>query len=131
MAFTHTITKTYRGSANADITASITVTNDTELNFDGTVASVTTDAEIDWAATRANLKSLCLYSDVAITVKTNSSGSPVDTITMTAGQSIVWSLVADGLTACPFSANVTKLYVTNAGAGAAAFKIRALAHQSV
>lgn len=59
-----------------------------------------------------------------LTIKTNSSSVPDDTITLADGEAILWSLAADGAGKCPFSADVTTLYVTNAGSTASVLDIR-------
>jgi len=55
----------------------------------------------------------------------------LDTISLAAGQSLVWNLSIDGLSALPFTANTDAFYVTNAsGTDTAVLKIRALADQT-
>jgi hypothetical protein len=129
MAFTHTIARTYNDGIS-NIGGLETVSNDTVFSFDGALA-INGTRQVDLAFTQANLKSLCLYSDRAVTVKTNSSGSPQDTIALVAGQALVWSLAHDTLTNCPFSDDVTVLFVVVPSGGSAAnFKVRAIADQS-
>lgn len=129
--FTNTIARTYNDGLS-NIGGLESVSGDTTINFDGTCAgNATPSTEIDVAFTRANLKSLCLYSDKAVEIWTNAaSGGAQDDITLPAGQALVWSLATDGLDACPFSGNVTKLYVHVVGAAAATLKVRALADQT-
>ncbi len=129
MSISHTIIRSYRDQSGNLITGSSTITDDTELNTSVVITAGATNHEVDWSATRANLQSLCLFTDQAITIKTNSSGSPTDTISMNANQEIAWGLAVDSLSRCPFSADVTKLYITNAGANNANVQIRAIAHQ--
>lgn len=130
MAFTHTILHSYRDSSATTITGTESVSADTEINYDGSVAGETTNYEVDWGVTRANLKSVGIFCDKAITIKTNDSGSPQETITIAAGQQRIWSLATDTITLCPFSNNITKLYITNSTAGAASVKVRALCDQT-
>ena len=129
--FTHTISRTYRDSSGTAITGTDTITDDQELNLDVAIIANQTDLEIDWTMTRANAKCLSISCDQAITIKTNSSGAPDDTVTLIAGQNRVWALVSDGLGAIPFNGDssthkVTKLYVTNTTA--CNLKIRCLSH---
>lgn len=130
MSITHVITRKYADTSPNALQKADTVTGNAESNIDASVP-VAANNLIAWTATRANLLSLCLCSDVAVTVYTNaaSTGSPQDTIPLVAGQTLVWVLATDGLSKCPFSGNVTAVYVTNAAGGVAAFKIRAVMNQ--
>lgn len=47
----------------------------------------------------------------AITIKTNSSGSPQETFTLAANEFICWD-VDDPTAECPFAGDVTALYIT-------------------
>ncbi len=85
-------------------------TSDTDTNFVGTFNAGASNSEIDIAATLANLKALYLYADQDMTVKTNSAGSPADTIALKAKKQIVWN--TDSFSAKPYTTNVTKLYVS-------------------
>jgi hypothetical protein len=131
MAFTHILSRSFADTSKVTISDVDTITDDTELNFDGTVASGGSNVQIHWAATVANLKSVAIYSDQAITIYTNdvSGGSPQDTIAVKAGQVIVWTLATEGSGKIPFAGNVTTIYVTNPGGTIANVKIRAIAHQ--
>lgn len=125
MAITHTITRNYKDQSPNAIQLVEAISGNTENNYDGSIA-VGANTLVPWATTRANLRSLLISSDVAITVFTNnpSGSSPQDTIPIAAGQSLIWTLATDLIARCPFSANVTAIYVTNAAGGASAFKIR-------
>jgi hypothetical protein len=128
MSITHTIVRSYKDQGSTAISASETPTGNTENNVDVSVV-VGTDIAFAWAAVRANLQSLCISSDRALTIETNSSSAPTDTIVLIGGQALVWTLAKDGLSRCPFSASVTSLFFTNASGGTAALKIRALLNQ--
>jgi len=68
---------------------------------------------------RANIKSVLIYSNTTVTLKTNSSSSPAETITITGGgPAFSWAL-ACGIT-LPFSANLTAFYWTNGSSTVAA-----------
>src|SRR5690242_1094873 len=129
MAFNHTIQRIYNDGIT-NVTSSESVSNDTQINFDGSIAGGSTNAQLNLAFTKANMKSLCLWCDRALTIKTNSTGSPQDTISLTANQAIVWSHAHDGDSACPFSDDVTTIYVTLAAGAAATFKLRSILDQS-
>lgn len=132
MAFTHTISRSYQDVSGKPIGFTEFVTDDSEIpSFDGQVAAAGTNVQIHIAFTKANLKSVLLKSDQAVTIYTNdlSSGSPQDSIALTAGQAKIWTLQTDGSGACPFSGNVTTMYVTNPGGVVANLQIRGIAHQ--
>jgi hypothetical protein len=131
MSLQHTVTRMY-GDTSSNVSSQVEkVIDDTEHNFDGQVAAAGTNVLITFALTRASLKSLLLYSDQAVTIYTNnpSGSSPQDTILLVAGQAKVWTLQTDLLSACPFSGNITALYITNPGGSVANIKVRAMAHQ--
>ena len=124
MSITHTITRQYKDQSTTAIQLAETITSDFEKNIDKSV-SIGTDVLLSTIAlTQANLKSVCISCDVDCTLKTNSSGSPQDTISIKAGQVLIWSLAIDAIGRCPFSNNVTAIYMTNAAL--AAIKIRVL-----
>lgn len=125
MSITHTVTWTYRDQSSNPITKTAIVIGGTEKNIDASVP-VAADQAYPITLDRTKLLSLCLYSDVALTIETNSSSAPTDTIVLTAGQNRQWELATDGLAACPITASVTSMFLTNAAAGVAAFKLRAL-----
>lgn len=126
MAFTHTIGHTYKTDAGQVSSTSWSYADDTEINVDSAVPASTTNKQVDVAVTVANIKSVCIYSDQALTVKTNSTGSPQETITLKAREAVIYS--ADTGTA-PFAGNVTAMYLTNAGTATANFKFRVLLNQ--
>lgn len=119
MSATHTITRTYKDQSSTALTKVESVTGDKENNLSKTM-SIGTNVNLLWKCTRSKLKSLCIQVSTAATIYTNdaSTGSPQDTIALLAGQTFIWTLAIDQLTAgpidCPFSNDVTSLYVTNA-----------------
>lgn len=126
MSFTHVITRGYRDSSGKTIQSTETNTGNAESNFDQQVAGSTTNGEYTFLITQADLVSCCIFSDQAVTIKTNSSGSPQDTIALEAGQNIVWDLAFDGGGKIPFAGNVTSIFITNAGSTPANVSIRCL-----
>lgn len=114
MAFTHKVGVTYTTNAGTTKSTTATYTGDSEVNADVAIASSQTNYEIDLAWKYATIKSCVLYCDTALTVKTNSSGSPTDTISLAAGvQKIYTNDGKAGTGTNLFTADVTKLYVTN------------------
>lgn len=131
MAFSHTFTRACRDSSGNSITATEVVTDNTEGNFDDAALTLplSSNHEIDWTCVVANLKSISIFADHATVIKTNSSGSPQETITLIAGQNLIWTLGTDGSGKIPFSGDITKLFITVTGSsGLASFKIRSIQH---
>lgn len=117
MAFTHRVGITYTTNAGTTKSTTATYTSDLEINADIAIPANSTNYEVDIAFLYATIKSCLLYCDTALTVKTNSSGSPTDTISLSAGvQKIYTNDGAAGTGTNLFTANVTKIYVTNSTA---------------
>jgi hypothetical protein len=122
--FNHQITSTYATDEGIAISALSKYTGTAEVGYDGTVPPATDLVEVDIAWIRANVKALLLYSSQALTIKTNVSGAPVNTIVLAAGQAITWGV--DHPEANPVAADVTKLFLSNDGTNPAIVKIRVL-----
>ena len=67
------------------------------------------------------VKSLIIKSDQDITIKTNSSGSPDDTLTIEANKEYAWN--EDSLDTLLLTVDVTKIYVANASGSTATLTI--------
>jgi hypothetical protein len=119
----HLITTTWQRSGES-IPVTVTIEDGGEVNITEPLAAPVTNYLINIAVDVSELSSLLIYSDVACTIKTNSSGSPDNTITVAAGKPVVW-YTGCGL-ACPLTVDVTKIYVTVGGSTAGTLKIRAL-----
>lgn len=65
--------------------------------------------------TAANVQSIFMVCSQNITIQTNSTTSPGNTINLKAGIPLLWSVSA-GYFANPFTVNVTSFYVTNTAA---------------
>lgn len=103
---------------NFSIAKSTQHTVQTVIDIEETVADSVTDQEHLVAIDISALKAFCMSSDVAMTVETNSGGSPQETFSLSAGQQIVWQ---EGDTAI-FAGDVTALYLTNASGSAGTFR---------
>lgn len=116
-------------AAGAIYSAASTVTDNQELDEDVTLAPAATNIEIDVVFTRASVKSLMIQSlGGDLTIKTNSSGAPNDTVVMIAGQIIIWSSVAV-IGANPFpTADITKLFLSSTAG--TKFIMRAILHST-
>ena len=108
---------------------SVTVSQSADGNFesDAGIAANATVAEVVVPIDISKTLMLLLSSDTDMTLKTNSSGSPTDTITLTGGVPIFWQT---GMPNCPITADVTKFFVAN-GAAAGTLKIRVLTDTTI
>jgi type IV secretory pathway VirB9-like protein len=126
--FTHTRTVSFQVDGASVINATSQQSGSEKNDIDASIAASTTNESLSFNLTLANLKSVMIYADGALTLKTNSSGSPQETITLAAGQEITWQTGDPG--SAPFAGNVTALFVTNGSSTAAVnLKIRALSNQ--
>lgn len=124
VSFTDKLTVSYTGNGTAVTSAIISKTADADAGFDNTIADGTTNGEVDVAFTVSGLAMCILTSDRAVTVKTNSTGSPQETINLAAGAPLIY--YSGGPWAIPFAGAVTKMYISNASGGAAHVQFRAL-----
>jgi hypothetical protein len=118
----HTLTSAWTRTGET-VSVSKEYTVEGEQNVDVEVPASTTNKEVNIDLDVSELKTLMILSDVAVTIKTNSSGSPDDTLTVPANTPVMWGNDT-GIT-CPLGTDVTKVYITNATTGAATVKIRA------
>lgn len=125
MAITHKIGQTYNGGAGQVSAVSRSFSGDGEVRYNGSIAAASTNVEIDIALDISAVKSIVIYATKGVTIKTNSTSVPDDTIVLADGQAIIWGddEATDRLV---LTADVTKIYVTNAGAAASALRIEAL-----
>lgn len=114
-------------SGPTTITAVNTFTGDSEFAFDQDIAFGVEDhltVEID----QTEIQSLMISGGgKALTVCTNGAkaGTPTDTLHVPANGMISWA--SDDLTACPFTAPITSIYITNEDSAAtASVKLRIL-----
>jgi len=124
MAFTHTTGITYKSDAGTITSTTEVFTGDGEADYDGIIPAGAVNLEIDVPVTVANIRSMVLFAATLMTVKTNSTSAPDDTLNINAGTQIVWN--TNHSEPCPLTVNVVKFYVSNPGSVAGAFKFRAL-----
>ncbi len=131
----HQITRQYKNQAPGAVALIENPTGNAEINLQDDALPVAANHQYHLAFTRANLQSLCIsvgtFASGAVTVYTNnpSGSSPQDTIALSSGQTLIWTLAADGLSKCPFSADVTTIYVTSTAPSTISFKVLALLNQ--
>lgn len=111
---THRLSYTW-SNGGAPLAVTVEKTAGAEINIEEAISANQTNLAITLALDVSAMKSLVISSDVAMTLKTNSSGSPADTINLTANVPIVWH-ATNGF-ANILTTDVTVLYVTNTAAG--------------
>ncbi len=125
MSIQHVLGLNWSGpTGSITIPENVTETGVTELNLDFTVAGTTTNQQEPLVFTVAKLVSFYMVSDQALTVKTNSSGGPQETIVLAAG--IPYLFVGSSGQLAAFAGNVSTAYFSNAGSVTANVKIRSL-----
>jgi hypothetical protein len=117
----HVFTSTYTRS-NEQLTKNVTITKDGEQNATIALASSSTNVAVTLTLDVSAMGSLYLLASAAMTVKTNSTGSPDNTLTLAADTPLCW-YAGCGI-ANPLTTDVTVLYVTCADGGT--LEIRAL-----
>lgn len=123
MAVSNSISFGHTG-ASATLSDTVTLSGSigTEANF--TVAGSATNSQQAIDFNQTNLRGVYIKTDQDLTLKTNSTGSPQETISLKAGIPMVW--VYQGGIPNPFAGNVTTTYWTNAGTTAANVFLRVL-----
>lgn len=114
-----TITKSYKAGLRSFSIPSSSVTADTEVALETTVDVGMTNFMRNITVDYTQIVSMGIHSTKAVTIKTNSSGSPSQTITLIAGQGVVWDINDLTVAACPITTNLTKVYITNDDTAAA------------
>lgn len=121
MAFTHTLT--YRvASAGETITKLIESSAGSEQNLSEAIPANQTNLLVVYSLDVSACESFYLFATQNMTIKTNNSGSPDDTIVLRANEPYQWH--TNAYDAFLLTADVTALYVTNTTAGD--LQIRAL-----
>ena len=106
-----------------------TETANAKASFDEEIADSETNLEflLSFDVITNQLMSLFMLSSKDITLKTNDSGSPDDEIALKAGVPLPWAYQAGNYYhACPLTADVVKIFITNASGAAARVQIEAL-----
>jgi hypothetical protein len=116
----HRYSTTIRNDAGASVIAdSTTITGDGEENFNVSVPEASTVGVV-LAVDVSALVSFFIESDKAATLKPNSTSSPAQTLTLTANRALYWNNLLTGTN--PLTTDITTLFFTNTGVGAALVK---------
>lgn len=116
-------------AADATISANRTISSGTKVTIDETIPASTTNQLVAFTLDVSQCKAFSMISTVNMTVKTNSSGSPADTVVLAANIPYVWT--NDDYTTFKLGTDVTALYITNATTGAGTFTLISLADPTV
>ena len=127
MSFTDSVSMAVQIPGGTPYSGTLTLVGNTEENVDAPV-NANSQVEVDIQLIKANLQFLFLFCDQTITLKTNSSGAPQDTLNITANVPYVWTVNLVPIFACPFSNNVTKIFVNSTVNVAANFILRSVAN---
>jgi len=101
---------------------SYTADGDTEVDTGaGGIAGNASDAVISIAIDVSQVKSIGILSDQALVLKTNSHGSPADTLTLVANRPYEWD--TDSYNTLKFGTDVTSIHVDNPSPTAARLQI--------
>ena len=111
-------------SGNQSVSQEETVTADSETNLDLAVDDGETALEANIAIDVSALASLYMAADQDITIKTNSSGSPDDTISLKANKPLVWTPNCGFSN--PLSVDVLSIFCANSSGTNATLQIRLL-----
>jgi hypothetical protein len=125
MAFTHSVGVLYKSQEGTISNTTTSFVGNAEEGVDVSVPAATTDQPEAIAITVANLVSFCLFSALAVTVKSYAAGVLKQTVTLAAGKELVW--YAGGGFTNPFTNDFDTLKITNADpTKATTFKARFL-----
>lgn len=111
------------------INSPVEISAGAEHNLDELIPGGSTDLSVAFALVIAKLAALYIVADRPMTIKTNSSGSPVNTITLTAGVPFVWNNTMAAMrdtAGVVVSTNITSLFVTLAAGNDSIVHLRAL-----
>ena len=90
--------------------------------LDVSIPDSSSDMFIAWNIDVSQIQAIIILSDYEITIKTNSSSTPDDTLVLPAGEPYLWT--PDSLDTCLLTTDVTTgLYVSNSSGSAARLQI--------
>ena len=114
MAKTHDINMSWAEGARGG-SYSASYSGDASDSREITVPENTTDELVNVAIDLSQIKSLIFACDFDITIETNDSAAPDDTINLKANSPLMWN--ADAQFSNPITVDVTKIYLTTGAIG--------------
>ena len=124
MAFTNTLTMTLAGDGKAVGATIAAYTGSEQGGISIQIPAGATDQEVDIVFPVADLQFVAFKTDQDLTIKVNSTSTPAPALALNKTAGIFWG--NNFLYDCPLTTNVTKFYISNAGAVAANFEFRYL-----
>ena len=123
MAFTGSITTRFVGPTGT-VENTVSKSSSASISVDETIANGQTAFQINVAIDVSAVKAFYICADQNVTVKTNSSGSPDDTLNLIANEPYAWHNTS--LSAFLLDTDVTAIFVANASGSAAALTLRVI-----
>ncbi len=123
MAFTHRITRSIVTSGNS-LTGATVVSTDGQQSVAVAVNDAVSDLEIEFDVLIADLKSVFILATQDMTLKTNSTGAPDETLNLLAGKPYEWQ--EGSYFANLLGTNIAKFYVSNASGADGQLDVEAL-----
>jgi hypothetical protein len=117
VAYSHTITLSFKSTSGNTKTAAIAIASIEELNASVPVPANSAAYQLVMGINPAHLNDLLFLCDQPVTLKTNSSSSPINTFVLVAGVPFYWT-VTSGVTN-PITTTVTSIYVVNSNSSIA------------
>jgi hypothetical protein len=106
----HTLTYNW-SNGSVTLAQSVVCVGQEEINVGIVIPSSTTNKLLTgFTFTLANLQDIYILSDQDMTLKTNSTGSPQETLTIKANKPFAWNINSG--VPVPFAGNVTAVYAT-------------------
>jgi hypothetical protein len=122
MSFTHRLTFVGAMQGGPSLSGTQTESGGTPNLFDTTYPAAAVNQLVTIAIAHANIQSIVILASSACIIKTNSSSSPSNTITLVPGVPLIWSL-SDAYFANPITVDITALYINFAISGRLQFMI--------
>ena len=120
MSYTHTLNPVYI-SSGGQVSLPMNQTSGAETNLAEPIPAESTDLVVAWGQDVSQVKSLLVYSDMDLTVKTYNGASLVSTIALLANVPLVWQTGGYyTLTNVGFSGDFTQVKVSNGSTTTAA-----------
>ncbi len=123
MSFSHTVSFQV-ATPSGTLVYSKSYTGAQSFEMDEATTTGTTNEEHDFTITVANILSVYLVSDQAVTLKFNSTGAPAPSIALLANVPYVSNTDFTTYLTSTLTTNITKVYVTNASGSTANWKFR-------
>jgi len=124
-SFTEKLNLNWKDISGDSLTREISLVGDGIVQRSVALADPETDKQVALVLDVSTIKMLYMVSGVDLTLKTNSSSVPDDTISMLAGVPILFYAGSGYLIGDLFTADITTdIFLTTSGGGVSAFELR-------